>query len=114
MPTVIGAQASRYGLKVSPVEFLTGQIKVAASASNSYFEDVVLSRLKELLVMKVALETGLDNDMIRRALSDPIRGPELLHNDELYSILYETVPETGLARIQLVEDAIDMIEDWKG
>ena len=59
------------------MRFLSGQFRVAATASNSYFENVVRGRLKELLVTKVALETGLENELVRRLLSAPMDGPRL-------------------------------------
>jgi hypothetical protein len=113
-PTAIRTTASLTGFKENPVGFMSGQIRVAASASNSYFDSVVRSRLKELLITKIGLETGLEKDTIRRALSDLKDGPKLLHDDELYRILYGSAPGTGPARIRNIEAAIDMIGAWKG
>ena len=96
-----------------PVEFLSGQIKTAATASNSYFENVVRTRLKELLIAKVALETGLSNSSVRRAFSDSRLGLKILHDPDLYWILYGPVPDSGRAKMLMVERAIDMIGAWK-
>src|SRR5256885_8796124 len=57
---------------------------VAANASNSYFENVVRARLRELLTTKVALEAGLENETVRRILSDP-RDRSEEHTSELQS-----------------------------
>src|SRR6266581_7936526 len=68
-----------------PVHFLSGQIRVAANASKSYFEDVARARLRELLLLKVSLEADLDRNMARMALSDPVEGPRLMRSKELYT-----------------------------
>jgi len=87
---------------------------VAASASSSYFENVVRARLRELLTAKVALETGLETETVRRILLDHRDGPRLLQQESLYHILYGSTPPSGLARISLIGDAIDLIGAWKG
>ncbi len=101
-------------LKEDPVQFLTGQIRVASVASDSYFENIVRARLKELLISKVSLETGSDRDMVRRALSDPREGPRLLHDELLYSILYGAVPTSGSERMRKTKEATELIGEWKG
>jgi len=106
--------APREGFKGSPVQFLSGQFRVAAGASNSYFENVVRARLKELLTTKVALQTGLDRDTARRLLSDPSRGPRLLEDESLYRMLYGPSPKSGIARLNMIGDAIELIGAWKG
>ena len=95
------------------VRFLSGQIRVGASASDSYFESVVRARLRELLITKVAMEMRIERDTARRLLLDQTQGVRLLKNRELYAILYGTVPENGAQRINLVDKAIDMIGEWK-
>ncbi len=112
--TVARTSGSYSGPKEDPVRFLSGQIRVAAIASDSYFENVIRARLKELLITKTTLETGLDRDAVRRALSDREQGPEVLHDTELYWLLYGPVPETGLARIDMVAKTVDMMGAWKG
>lgn len=87
---------------------------MATDASNSYFENVVRARLRELLTAKVALETGQENEMVRRILSDPRKGPQLLEDDSLYRTLYGPTPRDGLARINLISSAIELIGAWKG
>ena len=92
-----------------PVEFLSGQFRVAANASNSYFENVVRARLKELLTAKLALEIGLENETIRRLLSDTRKGRRLVDNDPLYRMLYGPIPPGGLERMRMIGEAIDLI-----
>lgn len=100
-------------LKEDPVLFLGSQIQVAATASDSYFDDVIRARLKELLITKITLEVGLERDEARRTLSDPYRGMTMLHNKKLYGILYGPVPRSGPERIAMIDAAIGMIQDWQ-
>jgi len=99
-------------VKEDPVKFLSGQIKIATKASDSYFETIVRTRLRELLITKVSLETGLEKDTTRRTLSDPEQSRELLHDDELYTILYGALP-LARARTKMIEKAADLIGAWK-
>ena len=98
---------------VPRVRLLSDQIRVSVKASDSYFENVIRARLRELLVTKAALESGTDYETARRTLVDPVQGPKLLKDNQLYSILYGPRPEKGSARIQMIEDAVQMIEAWK-
>ena len=95
------------------MKFLAGQIRVAANASDSYFDNVIRSRLRELLVSKVALATGYDPTTIRRMMSDPKQGAELLHDKELYRILYGHLTGTTFGLMKTIETGIDMIGAWK-
>ena len=113
-PTVRRPITTTKGFRGNHVQFLSGQFRVATNASNSFFENVVRSRLRELLTTKVSLETGLDNATVRRILSDPMEGLRLLEDEPLYRILYGPTPEGGPARINLIGDAIDLIGAWKG
>lgn len=100
-------------MKGNPVQFFSGQIKVATNASNSYFEDVIRSRLKELLVTKVSVETGLEVENVRQLLANLRTGQHLLNDDALYGILYGPIPRTSIRRIEMISDAIDLIGAWK-
>ena len=111
-PTISKAAPTTSGFKGNPVQFLSGQFRVAASASNSYFENVVRARLRELLTAKVALETGLEKEKARELLSDPRRGPGLLEDETLYHMLYGPAPRGGLARMNMISAAIDLIGAW--
>jgi hypothetical protein len=113
-PTVKKTIRTNASLRENPVGFLSGQFRVAASASNSYFENVARARLKELLVTKVSVETGLENETARRILSDPRQGPRLLVDEYLYRMLYGPIPLGGVARMNMIGDAIDLIGAWKG
>jgi hypothetical protein len=113
-PTVSRAMARTIRIRGDSVHFISGQFRVAANASNSYFENVVRARLRELLTTKVALETGQDNETVRRILSDPREGPPLLRDESLYRMLYGPTPQIGPARISMISEAIDLIGAWKG
>ena len=113
-PTVRRAIVTTAGFRGNPVQFLSGQFRVAVNASNLYFENVVRARLRELLTTKVALEIGVENETVRRILLDPRDGPRLLEDETLYRMLYGPTPQGGLARLNLIGDAIDLIGAWKG
>ncbi len=112
-PRITPKTSSPAGFTENPVQFLSGQIRAAAAASDSYFENVIRARLKELLTTKVALETGMERDAAGRILSDPEQGPRLLHSEELYTVLYGALPEP-FAITAMIERAVDMIGAWKG
>lgn len=97
-----------------PVQYLSSQFRVAVGASNSYFEDVVRIRLRELLTAKVAVETGLEDEMVRQLLLDPKQGPRFLRDDHLYELLYGPTPGRGWDRIRVIDMAVDLIGAWKG
>lgn len=101
-------------MKGNQIQFFSSQIKVAAEASDSYFEDVIRSKLKELLVAKVAVQTGLEPDVVRLILTSPTTGLKLLKDETLYEALYGPVPETSPRRIEMIDNAIDLIGAWKG
>ena len=111
-PTIGKAIPMTSGFKGNPVQFLSGQFRVAAAASNSYFENVVRARLRDLLIAKVALETGLERETARQLLLDPRRGPTLVEDESLYRMLYGPAPRGGLARMNMISDAIDLIGAW--
>jgi hypothetical protein len=113
-PTVSRTIPATRGFRGNPVQFLSGQFKVAATASNSYFESVVRARLKELLIAKIALETGIEGETVRRLLSDPKQAPRVLEDKSLYSMLYGRIPQGGLSRMNMIADTIDLIGAWKG
>ena len=95
------------------VQQLSRQIEVGADSSPSYFENILLVKLREILVERVALETGTDQGGVREVLANPRQGPGLLRNDQLYRLLYSPPQARGPARVKLLEDAIALIEGWK-
>ncbi len=95
------------------IERLTKQVEVGASASKGYYETVLRSRLREILVEKVALETGTENDRAREVLKNKSFGPRLLRNTELYALLYSGAPAPGPERIANLERTVKLIEAWK-
>ncbi len=94
------------------VEFLSRQIDVTAKASRSYFDDVVRARLRELLISKVSLESGLDLEQARHEMREEEKAMRFLKNEALYKLLYSPIPEKGRARIVMIRDAVDLIEAW--
>ena len=111
-PTVTRTTPTTRGFKGNPVQFLSGQFRVAATASNAYFENIVQARLRELLIAKVALEAGLEREAVRPLLSDPGRGSRLVGDQVLYRMLYGPAPKGGIARMNMIGDAIDLIGAW--
>ena len=112
-PTERHVSSRQIKAPVPRTRLLSDQIRVSAKASDSYFENVVRARLRELLVTKAALESGIDYETARQTLLDPVQGPKFLKDIQLYTLLYGPRPEKGGARIQMIEDAIQMIEAWK-
>lgn len=96
------------------VQGLTRQIEVGSRASSQYFDGVVLARLREALVDKVAVETGLEPQRVREILGNHRLGPGLLKDETLYRLLYSPVMAVkGSGRVGLLEEAVARIEDWK-
>ena len=113
-PTSLKTESSKATDRGDPVTFLSNQIKVAAAASDSYFDVVVRARLKDLLIDKVALETGLEKDAVRRSLFDKEQARQLIQNEELFDALTGPVPATGADRMKTINRAIEMIGAWNG
>ena len=95
------------------VQRLTRQIEVGSRASGEYYNTVLLGRLREVLVEKVCLETGIERERVKYVLKNKILGPALLRNTELYRLLYTGVPVPGPGRVRLLEEALAGIEAWK-
>jgi hypothetical protein len=111
-PTVSRNIPSRSLLSEDPVKFSSDQIRVAARSSDSYFENMIRTRLKELLITKVALERDMDSDETRRVLSDPLQRMRIL-DDELCTVLYGPLPSRR-DRTRMIGKAVDLIGAWKG
>lgn len=113
-PTSLKAEFSKTSARDDPVTFLSNQIRVAAAASDSYFDVVVRTRLKDLLIDKVALETGLEKDTVRQSLFDKEKAQRLLRNESLFDALNGPVPATGAEKMKTINRAIEMIGAWNG
>lgn len=113
IPSETVAREDPRSLRARDVQFLTRQVEVAAKASPAYFETILRGRLRDLLVEKVSLETGLGNEYVKRTLADRDLGPRLLKDPEIYKLLYYSPPRGGEARLQLLRQIIDRIEGWK-
>jgi len=95
------------------VHQLTQQIEVGAKSSRSYYDTVMMARMREILVEKVSLETGIEENQVKVTLSNKNLGTALLKNIELYRLLYSGTPPPGPERVKLLEKAANMIEAWK-
>jgi hypothetical protein len=95
------------------VQSLAREIDVGRRASWSYFETVLLSRMRELLVDKVSLETGMEKTRAQELLKNPALGPGLLRDEALYRLLYNAALARGPGRVRLLEEAVAGIEAWK-
>jgi hypothetical protein len=95
------------------VQQLAQQIEVGARSSRSYYETVVIARMRDILVEKVSLETGIDEKEVKSTLANENLGPGLLNNVELYRLLYSGTPSPGPERVRLLEKAVNMIDAWK-
>jgi len=95
------------------IERLTKQLEVGASASTGYYDTVLRSRLREILVEKVALETGVERSRASQVLKNRSLGPRLLQNPELYLLLYSGAAAPGPGRIANLERTVKLIEAWK-
>ena len=95
------------------VQYLSRQVQVASEASQAYFESVLLSRLRDILVDKVSLETGMEKEKVKRELADRSQGPSLTRDQRLYMLLYSSIPSKGATRIKMIHEALDLIEALK-
>src|SRR2546422_11518238 len=95
------------------VQLLTKRIEVATNSSADYYEKIVLGRMKELMVEKASIETGVAVDDVRKILSDPRLARGFLRNDALYNLLYTRSISRGKDRRNMLAKLTDLIEDWK-
>ena len=95
------------------VQSLTRQVEVASRSSPAYYDMVLGKRLRDLLVEKVSLETGMERELVRRTLANDKQGPRLLRDSALYKLLYYPPVRKSAARLQMLRETIDRIEGWK-
>jgi hypothetical protein len=94
------------------VQYLTRQVAVSVGASSDYFR-IVLNRLREALVEKISLETGMDKQDVKRILTDSREAGTVLRDPELLRLLYTEVPKKGNERLTMLREVVDRIEAWK-
>ena len=104
LPSATQPRKAPRRLRARDVEFLTRQVEVAAKASPAYFDTILRGRLRDLLVEKVSLETGMEKEAVK---------PRLLKDLEIYKLLYYSPPRGAEARLQLLRQIIDRVEGWK-
>lgn len=112
-PSKTPAKTGLTRFQARDVQYLSRQVQVASVASQAYFESILLSRLKEILVEKVSLETGMERDKVKHELVDRRLGPSLVRDERLYMLLYSSTPSKGAMRIKMIREAVDLIEAWK-
>jgi len=95
------------------IETLTKQIKVGETSSKQYYETILLNRLRDVMVEKVSLETGMEIDRTKEILMNKLQGPSLLHDRVLYTLLYSGAPPTGPRRLADLDKTVKLIEAWK-
>jgi hypothetical protein len=100
-------------VRARDVQFLARQVDVASRASSEYFETIVLSRLRGLIVEKVSLEIGVDKERVKQELENRGLGPIMI-GQKLHRLLYGSPPPRGVARVKMLQEAVDGIEAWKG
>ncbi len=94
------------------VGFLTQQIDAATRASPEYFDRVLRSRLREILVEKVSLETGIGRERVRETLANPRLGPGFLRDRRLYDLLYSRLLARDSNRVKMLEETVALVERW--
>jgi len=112
-PSESKAQETPRRILAMDVQSLTRQVEVAGRSSPGYFDTVVRKRLRDLLVDKVSLETGMERESVRRTLADKTQGPLLLRDFALYQLLYYPPARKSGARLQMLRETIERLESWK-
>ena len=95
------------------VQLLTKRIEVATNSSADYYEKIILGRMRELMVEKASIETGVAVEEVRKVLGDPKLARGFLGNDLLYNLLYTRSVSRGKGRRDMLAKLTDLIEDWK-
>jgi hypothetical protein len=112
-PSKTPVQTRLRRLQARDVQYLSRQVEVASKGSQAYFESILLSRLRDILVEKVSLETGIEKENVKHELADRVKGPGLVGNGPLYALLYSSTPPKGAMRVRMLREAINAIEAWK-
>jgi hypothetical protein len=112
-PSKTPAQTRVRRFRARDVRYLSRQVEIAPKASQAYFQSILLNRLRDILVEKVSLETGMEKEKVKQELSDAVQGPALIRDRRLYTLLYSQTTPGDATRIKMLREAIDRIEDWK-
>ncbi len=94
------------------VELLSRQVEVAGKSSPDYYETVLLSRLREALIDKVSIETGLDKMSVKQKMASRTVGSLLLHDSVLYQLLFTANHIPIKERQRTLEMIADRIGNW--
>jgi len=95
------------------VRFLTDQIETATHASPEYFDKVLRVRLRNILSERVSLETGMDRERVQSVLGNPVLGPGLLRDRQLYDLLYSRTFARGQDRVKMLRETVTRVEAWR-
>lgn len=95
------------------VQFLTDQIETATHASPEYFDKILRGRLRGILSDKVSLEMGMDRERVKNILGNPVLGPGLLRDRQLYDLLYSRTSARGHNRVKMIEETVARVEAWR-
>jgi len=98
--------------QVRDVQYLSRQVEVASVGSQEYFESILLDRLRDIFAEKVSLEAGLEKESVKQELASTVKGPALVKDKTLYTLLYSSTPPKGAIRVKMLREAIDGIEAW--
>jgi hypothetical protein len=112
-PSKIPARRTLRRFQARDVQYLSRQVEVASMGSQEYFELILLTRLREIFAEKVSLETGIEKENVKQELANELKGPTLVRERQLYTLLYSSTPPKGATRIKMLREAIDRIEAWK-
>ena len=111
-PTKLVSQPPQKGPRYE-MENLAKQIEVASESSYQYLENALLNRIRDILVERITIETGIERAEVRRRLANKRQGPSFLGDEQLYNLLYTMEPPKGPDRLRLIEETLGRIESWK-
>jgi hypothetical protein len=112
-PSETSTQTRIQRFRARDVQYMSRQVEVACIGSQAYFESVLRNRLRDILVEKISLETGIEKLKVKQELADVVKGPALVRDEMLYRLLYSSTPPKKATRIKMIREAIDGIEAWK-
>ena len=55
----------------------------------------------------------MEKKIVKQTLASSVEGMKLLEDQELYRLLYGKPPSRVKARLKMLVEAIERIEDWK-
>jgi len=111
-PSKVPARTRARRVQAKYVQYLSRQIEVGSIGSEAYFDTILRARLRDILIEKASLETGIEKENLKHQLANPTKGPGLIKDRALYELLYSSTAPKGPARIRMLREAVDRIEAW--